>query len=340
MMRRIFAFTFVAVAAAWGGSSASAGEIGHYTPSLLNTRDFYVPAPGFYGAIYNYYYTTDQINDSHGDEIDSLTLVRRDGAEVTLDLDVDVDVYVLAPTLIWVSEWEVLGARYGALITPAFANSSVGASLATHTGRGLDSDSSSFGVGDLYVQPLWLGWPLKHWDFALAYGFYAPTGKYDTDIVDFPIIGDRRVESTDNIGLGFWTHQFQGAVAWYPWENRGTAVTTALTYEIHDDKEDFDFTPGQVLSLNYGLSQYLPLNKKKDLLLDAGPAGYSSWQITDDEGDDAANDVHDEVHGIGGQIGLTYLPWEASLTAHYFHEYSAEDRFEGDAVTVSIAKKF
>jgi hypothetical protein len=36
-----------------------------------------------------------------------------------------VDVYVLAPTLIWVSPWKILGAKYGAYISPTFSNSSV-----------------------------------------------------------------------------------------------------------------------------------------------------------------------------------------------------------------------
>jgi len=36
-------------------------------------------------------------------------------------------------------------------------NSSVGASLTTVTGRGIDAETSQFNVGDLFVQPLWLG---------------------------------------------------------------------------------------------------------------------------------------------------------------------------------------
>jgi hypothetical protein len=41
--------------------------------------------------------------------------------------------------------------------------------------------------------------------------------------------------------------------------------------------------------LSWGISQYLPLKKDQTLLLEAGPAGYSSWQITDDSGSAAAN---------------------------------------------------
>jgi hypothetical protein len=44
--------------------------------------------------------------------------------------------------------------------------------------------------------------------------------------------------------------------------------------------------------------------------LEIGPAGYSSWQVTDDTGSAAKNpDVHDQVHAVGGQLGLTYVPW-------------------------------
>jgi hypothetical protein len=209
------------------------------------------------------------------------------------------------------------------------------------TGRGVDADTSQFDVGDLFVQPLWLGWSLTHWDFTFGYGFYAPVGKYDTSTVTLPGGTTVTAEAADNIGLGFWTHQLQGAVTWYPWANKGTAVLAALTYEIHGDKEDFDLTPGQNLTLNWGISQFLPLTKVQKLLLEAGLTGYSSWQITDDSGSDARNsNVHDEVHAVGGQLGLTYVPWFASLNMHYFGEFASQDRFQGHVFGVSVAKKF
>jgi hypothetical protein len=260
---------------------------------------------------------------------------------VTLDVDVDLDIYVLAPTLIWVSEWKILGAKYGTFISPAFANASVGAALATVTGRGIDADTSQFAMGDLFVQPLWLGWTRTHWDIALGYGFYAPVGRYDTDTVTLPGGATVTAESSDNIGLGFWTHQLQGTATWYPWAHKATAIVAALTYEIHGNKEDFDLTPGQNLTLNWGISQFLPLRQDQKLLLEAGLTGYSSWQITDDSGSDARNpSVHDDVHAVGGQLGLTYVPWVASLNMHYFGEFAATDRFQGQAFGISLVKKF
>src|SRR5690606_18787572 len=138
----------------------------------------------------NYYYQTGRVNDLNGREVDSITIRPGPGPGLTLDIDPDVDVYVLAPAFIWVSPWKVLGARYAAFVSPTFGNSSVGGALSVEVGRGIDPETSQFGLSDWYFQPLWLGWPLEHWDFALAWGFYAPTGQYDTDVRTFPIVGD------------------------------------------------------------------------------------------------------------------------------------------------------
>ena len=320
---------------------AAAGEIGHFGPGVVNIRDFAMPEPGFYGVLYNYGYASGRLNDADGNRINSVTINPGGGPGVTLDIDVDVDVYVLAPTLIWVSPWKVLGAKYGAFVSPTFGNTSVGASLTTQSGSGRSAEESQFGVGDLFVQPLWLGWTREHWDLALGYGFYAPIGKYDTETITLPVIGPLTVEAADNIGYGFWTHQIQGAVYWYPWADKRMAVGGALTYEIHGEKNDFDLTPGQNLTFNWGVSQYLPLRKDQTLLLEIGPAGYSSWQITDDSGSAAASSpVKDQVHAVGGQLGVTHVPWNAALNFHYFYEFAAEDRFQGQSIGLNFAIKF
>src|SRR5262245_46290307 len=144
--------------------SIQAGEISHYNGGFLNIRDFFVPPePGVYGAVYNYYYTTDRLNDNDGNKINSVTLKPPGGgAGTTLNLNVDVDVYVVSPTVIWVPDWKPLGARCGFLIAPTFANSSPEASLSRAGGAGLGGSGSSWGVGDLLVQPVWLDWSLKH----------------------------------------------------------------------------------------------------------------------------------------------------------------------------------
>ncbi len=324
--------------------TVAAGEIGHFNPGVINIRDYVMPDPGLYVALYNYGYTTGQLNDGHGNPMKSVTLPpnRRPGRPgLALKLDVDVNLYALAPTLMWVTDLKPLRARYAAYIVPTFANTSLGVALETENGRGINPSTSSFGVGDMYVQPIWLDWPLEHFDFAFGMGFYAPTGKYAVDTVRLPRIGSSKVESVHNIGFGFWTQQTQISGAWYPWTHKGTAVVLALTHEVNGKKQDFDLTPGQNLTLNWGVSQYVPLDEGKTLLLEIGPAGYDSWQVSHDTGSAAATlSVLDQVHAVGGQLGLTYVPWGALLDFHAFQEFAATDRFQGTVFGLNLAKKF
>jgi hypothetical protein len=46
----------------------------HYIPGSFNIRDFGLPDPGFYGAIYNYAYMTDNLKDANGNQISSITI--------------------------------------------------------------------------------------------------------------------------------------------------------------------------------------------------------------------------------------------------------------------------
>ena len=45
-----------------------------------------------------------------------------------------------------------------------------------------------------------------------------------------------------------------------------------------------NFTQGSHFTLNWGLSQFLPITK--DVLLEIGPTGYSQWQVQDNHGED------------------------------------------------------
>lgn len=323
------------------GVKVQAGEIGHFAGGLVNIRDVIMPpAPGVYTGVYYYYYTTDQLNNANGNKISSVNINPGPGPGVTVNLHVDVEIDVIAPILMWVAPPKILGAHYGGFIVPSVADSGLDAALSTATGRGVGTNTKSFGVGDLCVVPIWLDWSFTHWDFGIAYGFAAPVGKYNTETITLPRIGRSvTVESIDNIGYGFWEQQVQGSMAWYPMASKATAVVTALTYETCGKKEDFNLTPGDWLTLNWGISQYLPLKKDMTVLAEVGVAGYDTWQITDDSGS-AAKNVHDQVHAIGGQLGITHVPWNAVLNFHYFYEFAAKDRFQGQVLAVSLAKKF
>ncbi|MBW1711283.1 MAG: transporter [Deltaproteobacteria bacterium] len=317
---------WLAAAMLLGGAAASEpGELGHYMPGVASVRDFAVPAaPGFYYAQYNLYYNTDAYKDRNGNPVNSVTI-----GPVTFNIDARVEAYAIQPTFIWVSPWKLLGASYSAFIGVPITSTSVQAALSTETRFGLRVDEGQRGLGDLYVRPLWFGWNLKNFGISVGYGFYAPTGRH----VDGEV---------DNTGLGFWTHEFQAGVTWYPWESQATAVMLAGTYEIHQQKDGVDITPGNRFSLDYGISQFIPTNEAGTLLLELGVSGYSQWQVDSDSGADvlAALNVKDQIHGIGAQIGLAYVPWNASIVFRFLTEYNAEARFEGNLFTLTFSKGF
>src|SRR5215472_7468480 len=99
-----------------------AGEIGHFNGGVMNIRDYVMPDPGVYTAVYNYFYTTGQLNDSNGNEINSVMIKPGPGPGIERGINVDVNMYALAPTLIWVTDLKSLGMKYGALISPTFVN--------------------------------------------------------------------------------------------------------------------------------------------------------------------------------------------------------------------------
>ena len=334
---RHFARWTVAAAMLAVSGAALAGDPGHYVGGLMDTRDYFVPDPGFYAAIYNYLYTTDRYNDQNGNKVSSVTINRGPLAGETVDASVDLHMYVFVPALIWVSPWKVLGAKYGAYVAPTFANAEIQNAVSTSKGFGVTGSEATFAPGDMFVQPLWLGWTLPHWDVTAAYGFYAPVGKYDT--VTLPG-GRNTIPASDNIGLGFWTQQFQGGLAWYPWTNHATAVILALTYEYNTPQQGTDVKYGQNLWLNWGISQYLPLTKDDKLLLEIGPAGYYEWQISDTEGSlTESPGARTRISGIGGQIGLTYVPWDLVLNFRGFYEYHTESSVQGWSFGVNLIKK-
>jgi hypothetical protein len=327
--------------AAIAAETASTAEIGHFVAGVPNIRDLALPPPGFYGVIYNYGYSTTRFNDAHGNKLSSVNIGGGVGPGITLGIDVDVSAYALAPMFIWVAKHKVLGGQYGAYFSPTFSNNNISGTLSRLTGTGQTASAGQFNIGDIFVQPVWLGWAGKHYDASYGYGFYIPSGKYKTTTATLPVIGAVEMEAADNIGLGFWTNQNQGALYLYPWTDRRMAIQSALTWEIHRNKRGFDLTPGQNVTWNWGVSQYLPLKKDGTVLMEVGPTGYGSFQVSDDSGTDSKNPkVHDRVHAVGAQVGVTAAKRMMLLNFHWFHEVSAVDRFQGNAIGLSFTFKF
>ncbi len=144
----------------------------------------------------------------------------------------------------------------------------------------------------------------------------------------------------DNVGEGFWTHQFQGGVAVYPFDTKATGISAAFAYALHGERSGLHVTPGSDVTLDWAITQYLPLASDRSMLLDLGPTGDSQWQVTDDTGSGATpGSSHGQLHSVGGEVGFTYVPWSADLKVRYTDDVAAENRFKGQTVAVSIGAK-
>lgn len=336
VMHRKQVYALVVVALLWAIAPARLFAQAHFTPGVADIRDYSMPDPGIYTIVYNYGYITSDLTDNNGNKINQVLIGPPGGPFAPLNVKVDVKLYALAPTFLWVPNWNILGGHFGAYITPTFSNANIAASLSTVDGLGRNPQTSQFAVGDLFVQPVWLGWNRKHFDVAAGYGFYAPVGKYNTTTVNFPS-GPITVTSASNIGLGYWTNQLQGNVTWYPSPKRGTAFTNTITAEFNGQQRDTGYTNGDFLTWNWGLSQYLPLDKSFHYLADLGLTGYSQWQITNSAGPNVRNpSYHDQVYGIGLQAGITNTRLGMLFEFRYLYEYYAENRFRGSSYSLNF----
>ena len=119
---------------------------------------------------------------------------------------------------------------------------------------------------DLFVVPVGLSWGLDQFDTTLTYGFYAPTGKYETG-------------GSDNIGTGFLDSSIPGLrLLLSSHGNQSTAIMVGLTYELNSTIKDADITPGSRFSLELAVSQYLSER------FEVGVHGSVNWQVGDDTG--------------------------------------------------------
>jgi hypothetical protein len=216
-----------------------------------------LPPPGWtVGALY-YRYSTD-------------TVVKADGSKIVFDPTQpgSMTMQAVAPMLVFVSHAKVLGAEYSVMLAPPFANGVMEAPV-----FGLQQEVG-LGLGDLYFLPVALGWHAARADFKTAFGFFAPTGRYEAG-------------ATDNLGKGMWCYELSAGTTVFLDARKSWTVATAAFWETHSNKSVqvvvgkqstlADVHVGQILSLEGGLG--------KSFLKGAASVGmayYAQWKLTAD----------------------------------------------------------
>ncbi len=316
---------------------------GHYVPGLINVRDMATPPEGLTVVWYNWGISSDTFVDRDGNERSGLNLSDIDPGYPDLDVELELKGFATVPVVAWVKNTQLLGgARYIAFVAPNWLTADykvVGEVSEGSVDPGYVEGSLS-GWSDLAASPIGLSWafghfgetsvsdedlaalgmpPHRRFNVTTLYAFVAPTGRYSSG-------------ADDNLGLGFWTHQFQGFGYYYPFEHQATALMAGLTYELNSSIEDVDVTPGNRLSLEYGLSQYFTS------WFELSVHGAHNWQITDDSGGDVFWDptVHDRKSTL--MLGAGFWPWKGRLyaTARWGFDYGLRQRFDNTNLMLNV----
>lgn len=286
-----------------GSFQLNAQETGHYVPGIMGLKAGSVPPPGFYYLMHNVFYTSDSYYDGAGNK-----------AGIGFDLNVFANIH----RFVYVWEDVLLGADYGvhAIIPTTYTNIQIDA---------FDVDDKKYGIGDIVMEPLLLSWHKTKYDAAFGLAAVVPTGSYD-------------ITKPASPGKSFWTALLTLGGTYYLTEDKSWHAAILSRYEVHSKKKDFDITPGNDFTFEWGIGKTIPAKQ----VWSFGVSGYAHWQLSEDKGDDVLYDpsVKDRVFAIGPEVGCIFPKAKLIFELRGQAEFGAIDRSQGPKACLSIFKAF
>ena len=286
---------------------AMAQERGQYIPGTAGLNSGLQAPEGFTYANYFIWYPATKFKDQNGNT-----------APIDFDLDLLADFNLLAYT----TKAKFLGANYGMAIGVPIVNTPV--SLPR-----LNLDASPTGIGDIYVEPINLGWKMKKVDVKVAYGFSAPTGKFDST-------------GTDTTTTDYWGHEITFASTIYLDKTKLTQFSFNTNWEFHQKKRHEDLKVGNNMTLEAGVGKIFVKNQGKQLI-QFGAVGYAEFQLTNDSGTAVPTltaDNKDRVFAIGPEFGVILPEKKFNFLVRVLPEFGARNRTQGVTMVFGVGKSF
>ena len=241
-MKFKFALVLI-IALACSSLSLKAQYIGDQFPGLAGLKAGSLPDPGIYLTLPLYYRDSNiTIYDAHGDQ-------------ALKDFTAAIDVIAM-PSVAVITPFKILGATYGVSYTQWIINGLLNVA-STNFQR-----STGYGFGDIYVQPVILGWHVPHADFTAGYSFFAPTGAGPS-------------------GQHIWVHEIDLGGTFYPDSAKKWNISTMAYYDFNRKKNNADIKVGNILTLAGGVGRSFLKGAAN-----AGVAYGAQWKMTHDSGSD------------------------------------------------------
>jgi len=288
-----------------------------------------LPATGFHVEDDNSFYYADQMQ----------------GFEGALNHGFNSFTYTQIPRLAWMTGWKVFGAEYGMAVRVPFIYKQTTGIFPHPLGTPSQSTTKSqFGISDVEVNPVKLGWQFKRFDINVGYSFFAPSGDYNKNQLFLY-----------NLGEGYWTHSFALGATWYLDNEKTWAISLLNHYDINTAQYSSlvsvpvspshplgiaseDTTLGDIYTLEWAISKTVVEG------VDVGITGYYQQQVTDTEGPTISGPTwkNEKIHvaGIGPEIRGEYAKWGLSGSLRYAYDFSSMDHPQGHFITLTLTKSF
>ena len=279
--------------------TTAAQDLGHKLPGLIGLDAGRIPEPGLYlvGRVVDY--EANELRDRNGNVI-PIANFHLHGLSSAVGISYTVNLKQSSVSLTATAAAPAARVRLNISDRP-------------------EASFDRFGLADIYIQPVRLGWRGDHFDFVSSYALYLPTGAF--------LLGK-------GVSTGHVTHEFSAGGSIYANRNSGIFLTALASYDHNLRKRDIDITRGDTFQIQGGVG----LNFL-DQVIEVGAAGHGLWQVRPDRGADVPlllREGRDRVYGVGPEVAVLIKAIRSQIRVRYEWDLGVHSRPRGNVFAAGI----
>ena len=243
---------------------------GHYPPGQSGIRGAVTPDAGVAYTNFSRFFSNLEVRNASGDPVESLDEMR----------------YANTSMFTWITDYKVLGMRYGALAGIPFSTGNLQPSAI--------DDDPSFGLGDVLLTPLALYGKSARFDYQAQFTVWSASGRFSPG-------------AHNNRGAGFWSLVYSVGGVFYPDGARDKwSLSAVARIGQNFTQEGTGITPGDDIVIDWGVGRVISAWGRA---MDIGVSGFATWQISSQEGGPEGTDTSRyRYFGAGPEASLPITP--------------------------------